>query len=340
MIDICDKMKINRLLGLLCIISGMFLVSCERKENPIKLPEQGDAVYATVDMGEDYEDQIFFDFETNKIVYTSKINSWDLAFETGANGRNVFINGGADVSIYRTDEKNMADVIEPPAILAEDWGFDSPTGLPDSTYMNGWAEANGISKNEVYILKLNPSIYPDTFKKIQLISVDGSEYVIQHANLRSKMATKMVIPKDDNYNYTYVSLAEGGVIVNPAPPKKTWDIVFTRYRHIYYDLDNFPYIVTGAMLNPYNTSAFMDTTYSFKDVNEAVAADGKYLNHRNVIGFDWKYYNIEQGVYKVRSSRNYIIKNRNDAYWKLHFLDYYSKTGVKGAPSFEFQRIR
>ncbi|MEZ5018079.1 MAG: HmuY family protein [Flavipsychrobacter sp.] len=332
-------MKIYRLLGLLSIMIGMFMTSCEQKETPVQLPTQSDAIYASVEMGEDFADQIFYDFETSSIVRTSKINSWELAFETGANERNIFMNGGANVGIYKTGKYNLTEVMTPPEIIDEDWGYDSPSGLSDSTYLDGWAEANGISKNEVYIIKISPSIYKDTFKKIQLISVSSTEYVMLVADLRSKISTKVVVPKDDNYNYAYLSLAEGGSIVNPEPPKKTWDIVFTRYKHIYFELSNFPYVVTGAMINPYNTSAYKDSTIAFHDIDATLATKVKYVNNRDIIGFDWKSYNIDKGRYTVDQSKNYIIKNRNGQYWKLHFLNYYNNIGIKGSPSFEFQRI-
>ena len=44
----------------------MFMASCEQKEQPVYLPEPGDAVYGSVDLGEDFEEQVFFDF-CNKI---------------------------------------------------------------------------------------------------------------------------------------------------------------------------------------------------------------------------------------------------------------------------------
>lgn len=332
-------MKINRLLGLLSITIGMFMASCEKKETPVQLPTPGEAVYASVEMGEDYADQIFYDFETNSIVRTSKINSWELAFETGANERNIFMNGGANVGMYKTGKYNMSEVLTPPEIIDEDWGYDSPSGLSDSTYIDGWAEANGISKNEVFIVKISPSIYPDTFKKIQLISVSSTEYVMMVANLRSNVATKVVVPKDDNYNYAYVSLTEGGSIVNPEPPKDTWDIVFTRYRHVYYDLGGFPYVVTGALTNPYKTSAALEKDIEFTDIDNAVAMKTAYVKNRDIIGFDWKHYDIDEGRYTVNQSKNYIIKNRKGQYWKLHFLNYYNSVGIKGTPSFEFQQI-
>lgn len=318
------------------------MASCEQKENAISLPESGDAIYATVEMGEDFADQVFFNFETNEIVYTSKVNSWDLAFETGANGRSVFMNGGANVNVYNTGKTNILEVIEPPEIINEDWGFDSPSGLPDSTYIGDWATANGISKNDVFVVKLSPAIYKDTFKKIQLISVSATEYVVQFGNLRDNNNIRtMVIPKDDNYNFTYFSLAEGGVIVNPAPPKNTWDIVFTRYRYIYYDLSNFPYLVTGALLNPYKTTGYGDSTgkHEFSNMDASMATSVPLIKNRDVVGYNWKSYDIKKGRYTVKQNSNYVIKDRKGQYWKLHFLDYYNKQGVKGAPSFEFQRL-
>lgn len=125
----------------------------------------------------------------------------------------------------------------------------------------------------------------------------------------------------------------------PDPPKTDWDIVFTRYRYIYYSLNNFPYLVSGVLSNPYNTWVSPDSVNNFTAIN-APAPPNTYTNKRDVIGFDWKNYNFDNGRYEVRKEKNYIIRTQENAEWKLHFLDFYSTTGMKGSPMFEFERIR
>ena len=63
-------------------------------------------------------------------------------------------------------------------------------------------------------------------------------------------------------------------------------------------------------------------------------------NHKDVTGFDWKKYDIDKNLYTVDSRYNYIVKTKSDSYYKLRFLDFYSASGIKGSPKFEFLQLK
>ncbi len=326
------------LLGKCIVFASLLFASCQKPDVPVSLPEKGEAAYATIEMGEDYTDQLFFDFETNSVVHVSKVNSWDLAFEATLDGFHIFMNGGADVLVYNTHETDITKVTTAPKSTSPDWMFDRPCGLGDSTAIGDWRGPGGLSLNEVYVVKLNSTYIKNNLKKFRMISVDGSKYIMEYADLDESFAHTITIPKDDNYNYSYFSFVDGGKIVQPDPPKKTWDIVFTRYRFIYYDLEDFKYIVSGVLTNPFNTECAADSTSKFDEIEGIDLINLPYSNHRDIIGFNWKEYNFSAERYEINSNQNYVVKNRNGQYWKIHFLDFYNKQGIKGSPSFEFQR--
>lgn len=328
----------KRLISVCALVTGALLTSCEKADLPITLPEKGEAEYDLVEMGEEYTYQLFYDFETATIVNISRVDSWDLAFDASIDGFNVFMNGGSDVLIYNTHEKDFHEVKEAPGPLSEDWQYDAPCGLKDSTAIGDWRDGN-LSKGEVYIVRLNPTHITNNLKKIKLITVNSNEYVMEYGDIEDESARTIRIPKDEAYNYSYFTFSEGGKVVQPDPRKDTWDIVFTRYRYIYRDLDNFKYIVTGALLNPYKTTAFEDSTKGYKEIEGDWIIRENYSNHRDVIGFDWKTYDIDKKDYSVNPDKTFVIKNRNNQYWKLHFLDFYNQKGEKGSPSFEFERL-
>ncbi len=332
-------MKILRLSALF-IVLGLLFASCEKKEQPVTLPAKGAAQVARVEMGEDYTDQVFFDLETNSIVTTSTVAGWDLAFESGAAQKHIFLNGGNDIFVYNTHTSDIDNVRLPDNLSAGDWKFDSPHGVSDSTAIGDCFNNTGLSKNEVYIVKLNPSLFADTFKKIMLLSVDNESYIMRYGDLKGGDVKTIKIPKDPNYNFTYFSFSDGGSVVHPEPPKNTWDIVFTRYRHVYYELNNFPYIVSGVLLNPYNTTAYKDSSAGYQNIDINTIAHASFVPFRDLIGFDWKTYDFDNGRYTVNPKKTFIIKTRKDEYWKLHFLDYYNDKGIKGSPSFEFERLQ
>lgn len=334
-------MRLKGLLGGLITACSLFVVSCQKPDEPIVLPQQNGSQRVEIDMGEEYTDQLFFDFETNSIVYTSPILSWDLAFEASPNGYHVFMNGAAKVLTYNTHETDILSVKDDPKLPDNKWQMDASCGLVDSTGIGEWLNG-GMTKKEVYIIKLDPTHHQDTFKKLQLLAVTEDKYIIQYGDLRSSNVKMITIPKNQNYNYVYFSFAENA-IVNPEPPKNTWDIVFTRYRIIYYYLSNFAYPVTGVLHNPNNTTCAVDSITKYEGIEASTLLGYSFKKHRDVIGYDWKIVNIDRGnnsaTYTVNKAKTYTIKNRNGHYFKMRFLDFY-KNGVKGYPTFEFQRIQ
>jgi hypothetical protein len=320
-----------------------FITSCEKKDNPVAIPQKMGSQYAMVEMGEDYTNQIFYDFQTAKVVYVSAIKSWDFAFETSPLGHHVFMNGGGkNIYVFNTHQTDMKSVQVAPKIKDNEWLFDADCGLPDSTGIGEWLNGN-TSKNEVYIVKLDPYLFPDTFKKIQLLSVSDNNYVLAYADLKSDITNTIIIPKNTNFNYVYFSFDNNGMIVNPEPPKNTWDVVFTRYRHIYHELENFSYPVNGVLINPYSTTAAKDSTTPYEKVQSALLTSLKFSNMRDVIGFDWKFFDRTQPTiskYVVDRNKIFFVKTRNEEYYKMHFLDFYNSQGVKGCPSFEFERLQ
>jgi hypothetical protein len=323
---------------ILLLILGLLFSSCEKKESAITLPPKTTAQINRVDMGEDYGEQIFFDFETGLSVKTSKVNSWDLAFESSPTGYHVFMNGGKNIFVYNTQSTNASSIQEVNALLVDEaaWRFDAPCGLPDSTGVGDWRDGAGNSKKEVFIVKLMDGSY----RKIVIDAVTDSSYVLSYGDINSTSLSTIIIPKYSIYNYSYFSFDNGGTLVNPEPPKETWDIVFTRYRYIYYDLNNFPYLVSGVLLNPYQTYGTADSSTSFTAITYSSAAANEYTNQRDVIGFDWKTFDFGTYRYNVKQNKCYVIKTRKKQYWKIHFLDFYSSAGLKGSPSFEYERIQ
>lgn len=330
-------MKIKGLLSAVAAVA--LLTSCEKEDIPVTLPPPNDAVINTVDMGEDYTNQLFYDFATERVVKVSQVNSWDLAFDASDDGYAIFLNGGADVLVYASGEDDIYEKIVPPSLISKDWKSDDPSGLPEGTIIGKWADNAGISKGEVYVIKLNEANNPDNLHKIKLIAQTADAYTMQYASLQDEQVHTITIPKNSDYNFTYFSFSNGGTTVQPEPPKDTWDVVFTRYKHIYRDLDDFPYIVSGVLLNPYKTSAIEDSTKGFENMEGDWILTETYRNSRDVIGFDWKSYDVEKALYTVNPMKCYVIKNRHDEYWRLHFLNFYNELDEKGSPTFEFQRV-
>ncbi len=314
------------------------LSSCEKEESAIVLPPAGTAQSASVTMGPNYEKQVFFDFESGQAVYTSDPTSWDIAFEAAEGGYHLFLNGGQGVFTYNTHQTDMASVKSQPPSNA--WLYDDPSGLPDGTAAGDWRSASGQSKGEVYLFKLgNGSI-----QKLRMVSVNDGAYVLEWMPLSgSGVPTQVKLAKDTAYNFIYFSFSKG--ITQPDPVKSAWDVVFTHYCDLVYDGSlgvAVPYLVTGALLNPSRTLAAADSVHDFTAIDLTTAAAARMNNSRNVIGYDWKTVDLSGGSasYTVNRRKCYILNTRKEQLYKLHFLGFYSSTGDKGTPLFEYERLR
>jgi hypothetical protein len=335
-----------------CVVAAGFFSSCIKQESAIVLPAPGSASVATVEMGMSYDRQIFFDFESGQAVYTSSPDSWDLAFEASPDGRHVFENGGRpSVFVYNTHQTDMSAVTELPPQLSPIadtfWQYDNPNGLPNGTAVGDWWKADGSTKGEVYIVRLKTVLY-----KIRLLSVSDSCYTFEWMPLYGKgVPTQVTLPKDANCNFVYFSFKKG--ITTPEPPdKRTWDLVFTQYRELVYDTDPavqraLPYVVTGALLNPWQTQAAADSVDAFADIDLNMVQRLSFSTCRNAIGYDWKTVDINTATgggtanYTVNSRKNYVLSTQNGLLFKLHFLSFYNpNNGQKGSPMFEFERLK
>jgi len=319
-----------------------FLLACEKEEQPLKLPavEASDLVTDRVNMGDDYKTQIFYDFETARAVGTSEVASWDVGFATAPGARHVIMNGGNEVWVFNTRLRNFANVTSLPAeYQPENLAYDHPSGNPDSTGVGAWMNADGTSKEHVYIVQTGVQSY----YKLQIVSASATQWEIAVGPLSGIQPRILTLPRDTAQNFLYFDF-ETGATVTPDPRRDAWDVVFTRYRDLVMNYSNYvltPYLVNGVLLNPAGGEVAVDTTSLFENINLASARAMTYSRQQDAIGGQgWKTYNFTTGRYEVNPLVTYVVHTRRDRYFKIRFLDFYSPTGAKGSPSFQFQWLR
>ncbi len=335
-------MKILSFRVLSVLMSTVLLISCMKEEKPYPLPvrpiEDGDFEMKNeqVHMGESYEKQIFFSF-ANGTVVTVNNKDWDIALTTEADAAEIWMNGGKEVLFYPTGSSDFASVQSVSGLDARAWKYDNPSWLPGTSALGALSEGNHL--NEVIIVNAGGG----TFYKLQVKAVTSESYTLVVGPLSASQGETLTLLKDANYNYIYYSFENGAVTIEP--PKKDWDIVFTRYRHVYWayndDGSDFLYQLNGVLTNPYKTLSGDDSAaHDFYEFDLAAAEPFELLPDRDIIGFDWKTANINTGQYKVDPKRVFVVKDQNEMLWKLHFVSFYDENNVKGSPRFEYQRLK
>ena len=314
------------------LVSASLLQACVPGETPAPVHDAGNVTTAAVEMGTDYQWLVYFDLKTNTVVERKLRPSWDLAFEAAPDGYHVLLNNAKIMAAYRTGRTDLS------AAVADDTAGrlkrDSPTGSLDSTAVGDWRTGN-----PVYIIDRGSDGSGSLgLMKVQVLSADDHQYSVRFSAMNGSNEHEVTIPKDDNYNFIFLSLTDGS-LVSVEPPKADWDIVFTPYTHIYYDMDNLPYTVTGCLLNHYNTAAAKDTTHDFTAITYDNISGYTFSTDINTIGFDWKTYSFTTSTYTTDVKKNYIIRDSEGIYYKLHFIDFLNASGEKGNPKWEYQRL-
>lgn len=313
------------------VIISVLLFSCKKAELPVPKHDPGDVTTSTVNMDATYKWQVYFDLKTNTVVGQNLKTAWDLGFENGSAGFHVILNTSKFMFAYNTGSTNFNSVVDTTGFaLNKKW--DSPSGSFDTTAIGDWQ-----GQNNVYIIDrgYNETGVHQGFRKIQIQSVDANTYTVRFAQLNGTGDITLVINKNDNYNFSFLSFSTSSTLLI-EPPKDTWDLVFTQYTHIFYSPTE-PYLVTGCLLNHYNTKASVDSVNSFSQIKFENLSNYNLSNHINVIGYDWKTYT--GGTYVTNSNINYLIRDSEDYYYKLHFIDFYNQSGIKGNPKWEFQKL-
>ena len=316
--------------------------SCFEEDKIINLPPTaGDIELGQAAMTETFRYQVYYDLKTNATVKTNVFTDWDLGFLTSDTAWHIILNNAKAMYGGNSFSVNFEDVTSEEGV---EMHFDKSNGNPDSLAIAGWLDLSGetpVSNNFVYVIDrgLDEEFSEIGYKKVIFQTPEDNKYKITFADLDGQNEQSFTIEKDTTVNYVCFSFDNG--IVDVEPPKNDWTLLFSLYQTLYLDLTgNYQsYIVKGALLNPHNVTANIDTLLNFDDIALADTENFDFKTDLDIIGFDWKYYNFQEGYYTIVPDQNYMIKNNDGYYYKLRFVDYYNDTNEKGYPKFQFARL-
>lgn len=318
-----------RKLFIYIIIFSFF--SCEKEEIAISPHSPGNIQTNQIELGTDYRFQTFYDLGSNSIVSNNLKTEWDLGFESGIDGYHIILNSSIYSSLAYVDNVSFYDTISTSNLT---WNWDNPDGNLDSTAFGDYRNKNGFY---VYDRGFDLDGNSRGYKKILIDSINDFSYQIIYSNLDNSEPNSFTINKDNSVEFTCFSFDLNNV-ENIQPPSNEWDLLFTQYTHLYSDTTTPAYLVTGVVLNS-EVLVAQDKSFSFEEINYNTINQLNFTSNRDAIGFDWKEYNFDAGFYTVNSNLNYIIKDRQQRYFKLRFTDFYNINGDKGYPSIEIQEL-
>lgn len=315
------------------LLTAIVFSSCEKKELPAPAYDRGDALTVEIEMTSNYKNQVWYSLSENKVVSTNLKSAWDLAFESAASGTHVFLNGAKAMRVYKTNAASLAMVTDT-AGLEANGKADMSSGNADSTGIGDWQ-----TNNTVYVINRG---YSETgqllgFYKLKINTVSASAFTIEYGDIYGTQTYQKTINKYPDYsliNFSFTTHQQA----NYEPAKTAFDLCFTQYTHVFANPFQY-YLVTGVLNNNYNTRVTKITDRSFADITINDTLGRIFSTDRNRIGYEWKTFDLNNNVYTVNPSMCYIIQDSKGFYYKLHFIDFYNSSGIKGYPKFEFKKL-
>ena len=185
----------------------------------------------------------------------------------------------------------------------------------------GWGIYNTTTHEVVGVRVFIVRLRNKEWKKLFIESLDNNIYTFKYADLDGSNEVIQTIDKTDyaNKNLVFYSI-ENDMILDLEPEQ--WDLLFTRYRS---PLDAgggdfINYLLTGVLSAPgveiAQASAIDPTT-----VNHLDYAD-QYSDTIDIIGHDWKWFDLGTFTWVVASDRVYFVKTPESELWKLQFTDF------------------
>lgn len=328
-------------------IALILLSSCFKEED--KRDPNNTITSVSMKMGEDYGNVFYYNLNNSSVVSQNLWSDWDLSFYAQQDDYYIKLNDGANMKAFDAQTSNFESVIS----FDNSWKpmVDDATGKKENLSLKFAVdyikEDTTFYKSKVYVLMLGSDAAGNEigYKKLSLLYTYLNSYVIKFSNLDNTETHTFSIIKDVTVNYVHFKFANGGSQLKIEPDKSTWDIVFTRSTDITITNDFsdtiFDYSVTSVLLNPYHTKAYLEKEIAYEDINASNINNSALTNQLNIIGFDFKSFNLVSGVYTIRPGKSYVINDINDFYYKMKFLDFYDPdTNLKGTISFTYEIIK
>lgn len=307
----------------------VLLSSCWKDETPIDKQVRVGEQTQSIAMGSTYTEVVWFDLATNTVVKERNKLEWDLTVELVNNEFIIRLNESPFLLAASTDQPDLSqddDITNLPYKADEQSGFIDSLAIGkqmnDGTVfiLKRGYDNNGFERTP-YFLKLITTSDP---AQLQFREPGTSETF----NIPLNIADNEVVA----INLDTQSLFE---LVDPK-----WDICFTQYVHIFYEPDYTPYLVTGALQNVASGVLIKEIRdKSYADVKSEDAIFTAESAYQDVIGYDWKFFDLEANLYTVDNSVTYLIQDESGRLFKLQFIDFYNDLGERGYPLFKFEEL-
>lgn len=290
------------------------IVSCFPKEEKV---EPSPRIYqsVSVDAGPTKNDVLFYSLDAGRIVAKASPIEWDLYIDNEV----IRINYFRSMSVAKTN-KNWEEINDTSGL-----SFSFLTDQISDT-LSQWE----LSENQIYVLNmgLDNEYEPLGFMVFQA-SRTSDGVILKYRDLDGTNEWTNQISEDHFYYHL-----KNEQRLN-LPNDKEYDIALGKYTdYITVDDISQDYTIYGAIVG--NASAYLlDDDFETIDANDFDV--NQLSNRKDIIGWDWKRFNLEKNAYEILPKMTYMISTNSDYLCKLRFVDYLNDQGISGHPTFEYE---
>ena len=281
-----------------------------------------------------YTNQSFYSMENGEAANVDNAD-WDLAFSTGAMSSSIRINAGMGTELYlyplgdTTDWNtfNSSNISSWTPIYNSDtnWLIGAFDKNSTSMFDMGWGMysmvTHFVTGDSIYAIKT----VGGNWKKLWIKQLANGEYDFQYADLDGSNQVNATITQSSfsDRNFAYYSLDQN-TSLNREPASQDWDITFTKYITL---VQGMAYSVTGVLSNSGVQVAQVD---NLPDPNTYTDyTQHTMMTEMNIIGYDWKDFDMSTFSYVLDPNRCYFVKDFNDRVWRIVFTSFEgSSTGI------------
>lgn len=295
--------------------------------------------FVQVTYGPSYTSHTFYRLSDDNQV-TVENGLWDIALTaTGLQDAGLHINEATasmanEVELYVAPSNDFDDDVDIAQLTIrlynEDitWNYGAFNSLRDVSKPldYGWGSYDPVSRrvvgNEVFVIKMRNGQY----KKFEVQDLNLTTYNLRWADLDGQNEVTMAINKADydSEDLILLSIQDEKVYQGVQP----FDLLFTRYVSPLDDGNGglLDYTISGVLHAPgvqvAQTDSMDPNTVKFEDFKNSLDAQ------IDVIGFDWKDFDLTALQWKITEDRAYFVKDIDDIVWKVIFIDFEgSQTG-------------
>lgn len=286
----------------------------------------------TVTMGPSYGNQIYYKL-ADQTANAYPNASWDVAFLRTSNfGFATRTNDAKAIEVYEAGLTadwatiNVANIGTWTRLYNSEKQWDLGS-IDQGSAQYGWGEYNSVNHHVtgaiVFVLKYANG----TFRKFKVDDFFGGytfTYATWSGTAWSADAT-VTLPNSANptARFNYYSLENNADVV-AEPAIADWDLLFTKYKTDYYGDGSLYQDVTGVLHN-----VNVSVAENIETGNVPNVANLNFVQDINVIGYDWKTFNLGTFTYTINTDKAFYVKRANGTVYRIVFSSFIgSSTGV------------